>query len=70
MGSWKITATSLPRTSRMLPDFSPSNSLPESFTLPRTRLLLGSKPSRAMELALLPEPDSPTIARTSPALTS
>ena len=54
----------------MLASLAPSSSCPASLTLPVTRLLLGSRPSSAMELALLPEPDSPTIASTSPARTS
>ena len=66
IGSWKITAISLPRTRRSSSFFSPRISRPASLTLPPMRAFEGSRPSIAIELALLPEPDSPTIARALP----
>ncbi|MGY3120698.1 hypothetical protein ACVWXQ_004635 [Bradyrhizobium sp. S3.14.4] len=66
IGSWKIMATSLPRTSVMLASDSVSRSRPASVTRPSTRPLSFGM-SRMMESAvtLLPEPDSPTIATVS-----
>ncbi len=69
IGSWKITAMSLPRAFRSVAWSAPSIATPLSFALPRTRPFLGSRPSSDMELTDLPEPDSPTIASTSPGLT-
>ena len=57
-----MTAISLPRTRRSSSFFRPMISRPPSFTLPLMRAFEGSRPSIAIELALLPEPDSPTIA--------
>ncbi|MGY3425852.1 hypothetical protein ACVWZW_006356 [Bradyrhizobium sp. F1.13.4] len=66
IGSWKIMAMSLPRTSFMLASGSVSRSRPASRTLPSTRPVSFGM-SRMIESAvtLLPEPDSPTIATVS-----
>ena len=69
IGSWKIMAMSLPRIFRSADCGAPISSLPRSFALPVERPLPGSRPNRAMEDMLLPEPDSPTIARISPGYT-
>ncbi len=45
------------------------SSRPRRLTLPRTRAFEGSRPKIAIEETLLPEPDSPTIASTSPGST-
>ena len=66
MGSWKMTAISLPRTLRSSLAPSPASSRPSSWIEPVTRAVGGSRPRSAIELELLPEPDSPTIASTSP----
>ena len=70
IGSWKITAISLPRTSRSSRSGMPRSSRPSSLIEPLTFAFAGSSPSSAIELELLPEPDSPTIASTSPRRTS
>ncbi len=46
-----------------------SNSSPRSFALPEDRPFGGSKPSSDIDDWVLPEPDSPTMASTSPAKT-
>src|SRR5882724_10394673 len=71
IGSWKIMATSLPRTSRIACSGSVRRSRPASLMLPWIRPLSCGM-SRMMERAvtLLPEPDSPTIATVSFAATS
>ncbi|SKV05389.1 Uncharacterised protein [Mycobacteroides abscessus subsp. abscessus] len=69
IGSWKMTATSLPRTARNSSLVAPSSSAPLSFTLPRTRALGGNKAGMAMAVVDFPDPDSPTIASTSPLAT-
>ena len=73
MGSWKIMATSAPRTSRMvaLPAFTTSSTWPlrrRSAADPFTILPPPCSTRRisASEVTDLPEPDSPTIASVSP----
>ena len=61
---------SLPRIRRSLLVGMPTSSSPMSFAEPEVRPFGGSRPSRAMEDWVFPEPDSPTMARTSPACTS
>jgi hypothetical protein len=66
IGSWKIMAISLPRTSCMVRAGSVRRSRPASLMLPWTRPL-SCGIGRIMESAvtLFPEPDSPTIATVS-----
>ncbi len=66
IGSWKITPTSTPRTSESRPCDRPISSRPRSFALPLARPFLGRRPMIAIDDCVLPDPDSPTIARTSP----
>ena len=63
MGSWKIIAMSLPRTSRISSSLSASRSRPLSTTDPSTILPGGSGTRRMTDRAatVLPEPDSPTM---------
>ena len=70
IGSWKITAMSLPRTRRSRELFMPISSCPSSLALPVARPLAGSNPSSDIDDWLLPDPDSPTTASTSPGRTS
>ncbi len=70
IGSWKITAISRPRMWRILEVGMPMSSRSPSITLPVARPFGGSRPMRAIEDCVLPEPDSPTIASTSPGWTS
>ena len=58
-----------PRTRRSGAPVSPTSSLPLSFALPVARPLTGSRPSSDIDDWVLPEPDSPTMASTSPAST-
>ena len=71
IGSWKIMAISLPRTSCIACSGNVRRSRPASLMLPWMRPL-SSGISRMTERAvtLLPEPDSPTIATVSFAATS
>ncbi|CPU62291.1 Uncharacterised protein [Mycobacteroides abscessus] len=57
---------SLPRTCRSEPCDMPMSSRSPSFAEPLARPFGGSRPSSASDDWDLPEPDSPTIARTSP----
>ena len=70
IGSWKIIEMSLPRTRRIARSSSATRSRPPSFTEPLTILPGGSGISRISESAVidLPQPDSPTIASVSWAL--
>jgi hypothetical protein len=70
IGSWKIMAMSLPRISRRRVADIASRSSPRNSTLPDTLAVRGSRPSSAMALTDLPDPDSPTMARVSPARSS
>ena len=67
IGSWKITAMSSPRRCRSTRSGAPTTCRSPSLIEPRTCELLGSKPIRLIATVDLPEPDSPTIASTSPA---
>src|SRR3974390_3141212 len=67
IGSWKIIAMFLPRTSRIASSSSASRSRPASLTEPPAIRPGGSGTSRISDNAvmLLPQPDSPTIASVS-----
>ena len=71
IGSWKIIEISLPRTRRISSSLIFRRSRPASFTVPETMRPGGSGMSRISDSAvmLLPQPDSPTIARVSPEAT-
>ncbi len=66
IGSWKIMARRLPRSWLSSFTFMPSSSMPLNFTDPVTLAVRGSRPMTASDVTDLPEPDSPTTARTSP----
>ena len=71
IGSWKIIPMSRPRRSRICGLLSSSRSRPSNIRPSAVTVALdGSSPITASELTDLPEPDSPTIARISPRLTS
>ncbi len=70
IGSWKMTETSLPRTLLSCLWLRPSSSRPASLAEPSERPFGGSRPISDIDDCVLPEPDSPTIARTSPGRTS
>ncbi len=70
IGSWKMTAISLPRTRWSFCADMPMSSRSPSLALPLARPLGGSRPSSDIEDCVLPEPDSPTMASTSPGKTS
>ena len=71
MGSWKTTLTCLPRTDRSCFGLIVSSSVPSSRMLPWTRAdVLGSSPGIDIAVTVLPQPDSPTTARISPAARS
>ncbi len=61
---------SLPRTPRIFEPWTSRSSSPWSLIDPEMRAFLGSRSRIAIELTDLPDPDSPTIASTSPAWTS
>ena len=66
-GSWKIIATSLPRTSRSSAGVAFSRSRPCSRISPLMRERFAfSSPRIARLVTLLPEPDSPTMPSVSP----
>ena len=67
-GSWKTMATSRPRISRSCASLTLMTLLP-SDQRPRPGLMAvsGSRPRIVLAVTVLPEPDSPTMARTSPA---
>ena len=67
-GSCGISATSRPRCGRRAGSGSASQSCPSSCTWPaKTRIPAGKMPSTVRDTMLLPAPDSPTSACTSPA---
>ena len=66
IGSWKIIDASAPRIWRSEYRSMPTISLPLSLIEPRTDAFFGSRPSIAIAVVDLPDPDSPTIASTSP----
>ncbi len=71
IGSWKITPMSLPRILRHSRSLRSVTSRPSKQTLPRVmRPGAGVRPSAESIVMLLPEPDSPTTPRVSPACTS
>jgi hypothetical protein len=65
-GSWKTIAMRLPRTFAIRASSRPISSSPSSMMDPSTTALAGSSPVTAVADADLPEPDSPTMPRTSP----
>ncbi|BCI86583.1 hypothetical protein NIIDMKKI_17890 [Mycobacterium kansasii] len=69
IGSWNTVPITLPRTRDIPSSPRPSSSVPCSRTEPRTSAYSGSSPTTAMAAADLPDPDSPTIATTSPGST-
>ena len=70
IGSWKIMATLLPRTSRICFSGIFTSSLPSSVTVPRTTWpTFGSSFMIDSPTVLLPHPDSPTRPRHSPSAT-
>ena len=67
IGSWKIIAISRPRIERSSSSSSASRSRPPNIAVPFvTRPFRARIPSRASEVTLLPQPDSPTIPSVSP----
>src|SRR5882724_3491656 len=71
IGSWKIMATSLPRTSRIVCSGIVRRSRPPSWMLPSMRpFCCGTRRMMESAVTLLPEPDSPTIATVCFAATS
>ena len=71
IGSWNTIAISSPRTSRISRNDSDSRSRPSNITEPRLMRPGGDATSRitASDVTVLPEPDSPTMPRTSPGAT-
>ncbi|COW16194.1 Uncharacterised protein [Mycobacterium tuberculosis] len=69
IGSWNTVPIALPRNRDIALSASPNSSVPCSRTEPRTCAYSGSRPTTAIAAADLPEPDSPTIATTSPGST-
>ena len=71
-GSWKIIATSVPRTDlrfffeREMTSCSAVPALFDRITAPRVVAVSGSSPRMVLAVTVLPLPDSPTIASTSP----
>src|SRR6478609_7826202 len=59
--SWKTIAMRSPRRWRTSRSPSPTSSRPRKRTLPVTIADFGSKPRMAIDVTLLPEPDSPTM---------
>ncbi len=70
IGSWKIMAISLPRIRRSLCDGIPMSSRSPITAEPARAPFGGRRPMSAIDDCVLPEPDSPTIASTSPGRTS
>ena len=66
MGSWKIIAMPLPLTGISLFSLRPNSSVSLKRTEPVTRAFLGRRPMVAIAVTDLPDPDSPTMPRTSP----
>ena len=69
-GSWKIIAAFVPRISRSRSPDSPTTSVPSRITAPRVVAVSGRSPRIDRAVTVLPLPDSPTIASTSPGRTS
>lgn len=68
-GSWEIIATERPRSVDISRSASPSSCRPFSSIDPDTRADGGSRPITASDDTDLPDPDSPTMASTSPRVT-
>ena len=66
MGSWNTVPIDVPRIRDIAWSDSPSSSWPCNRTDPETRVYSGSSPTTAIAAVVLPEPDSPTMATTSP----
>ena len=71
IGSWKIIDTRSPRTSSNCLDDNPNRSMPSNRICPdRIRPGgCGTNPITAIDVTVLPDPDSPTIPNVSPAPT-
>ena len=69
IGSWKTVPIAFPRIRDISLSDRPSSSSPRRRTDPETSAYSGSSPITAIAAADLPDPDSPTIATTSPAAT-
>ena len=65
-GSWKTIATSDPRMARSCSAETLSTFLPEMTTAPDRCAVSGSRPRMDRAVTVLPDPDSPTMASTSP----
>ena len=68
-GSWNTIAMSLPRCLRSCASDRPISSLPRSRAEPLIVAVAGSRPMIARQPTVLPEPDSPMMARVWPAST-
>ena len=69
-GSWKMMAISAPRMWRMVSSLQPRRSRPFQKMPSASIRASGSSPRMLMAVTDLPEPDSPTTAKTSPRWTS
>ncbi len=65
-GSWKTIATSRPRMARSSSAETLSTFCPEMTMAPERCAVSGSSPRMDRAVTVLPDPDSPTIASTSP----
>ena len=70
IGSWKMTETSLPRIDRSDRGSMPTSSPAVELDRAPDVAFFGSRPSSDIAVVDLPDPDSPTMASTSPALSS
>ena len=70
MGSWKSMAACGPRTARICRSLQGTMSRPSSRMRPEMRALSGSRRRMERQSTDLPQPDSPTMARVSPACSS
>ena len=72
IGSWKIIEMALPRTLRISGSASSSRLRPSNSMRPSAMRAggIGSRRRIDIEVTLLPQPDSPTIASVSPGITS
>ena len=68
-GSWNTIAISLPRCLRSWPSDRPISSVPRSRAEPLISAPTGSRPIMARQPTVLPEPDSPMMARVRPSST-
>ena len=67
IGSWKIIAMSRPRILRSASSGSVRRSRPSNIAVPAVTLPARERmPSRAREVTLFPQPDSPTMPSVSP----